>query len=526
LNEAAASIGRGRFGSGENPQVLGRLPVRNRKTGVLTAGRDDWPGTGLRETIVKRRETMKSSKMMLLVAVAAGLVLVTAAGCDKSEPPANSGTTGSTAPVKTEVPSVPAKTDKPADKPVDKPAPVAYDAKADAKKVADKAWAVLSANYNKKSTDPKNPMGDTWGPDCNTATTAFIVLGGLRCGLIQPDDKRVKDSIASIISRKTADGAYDFGKGARAVYITSVVIDLFSWLRDHAGATYKKEVDGPIKEAMAYIKSAQIGAEGESAATSKKETDAFWGGWAYSKEEIQNHADNGKPRGNLSTSIFALDAAAAFGLEKTDPLWERATTFLMRNHNAGEVAKDMKITSLPGKDKPGKEVADPPANDPSYGGARYSPESTMATEQVLPDGRVILTSYGSMTYALLRGYLHAGLKKEDTRVQLAAKWIERNFDVTKVPGLTNTAEAPKADQQGYYYQFMQMARTLSLYGKSSFEDQRGIAHDWQKEMITQIGKLQQQDGLWVNGADRWNEGATSICTGYILNALGEILATK
>jgi squalene cyclase len=43
------------------------------------------------------------------------------------------------------------------------------------------------------------------------------------------------------------------------------------------------------------------------------------------------------------------------------------------------------------------------------------------------------TSYGGMTYAGLKSFIHAGLLPEDDRVQAAYRWIRNNFTVEENP---------------------------------------------------------------------------------------------
>ncbi len=391
-----------------------------------------------------------------------------------------------------------------------------------AKAISAKIWAYYDKKYNQKSPEPNNPgklIGfETWGPDVNPATTSILLLGGLKTGHISPTDERVEATVQGLLNRQQASGSFDLvpGSGFRSVYITSFCVELLSWVRANGSDGLKTAVRAPVAKAMEYLKRSQVGnPEGPMADADKASNFAF-GGWAYSEEELQMDRNHGKPRANMSTSIFALDAAAAFGLAKDDPLWEAATTFLTRSQNAAEAEKGMEIVKADGT-----TVVEPAPDDPSYGGSRYSPDSSMAGEKKV-EGGVILASYGSMTYALLRGYLHAGLDKNDPRVRLASAWIKKNFDVTRVPGF-DTSTNPKADMQGYYYQFMQMARTLSLLGEDTFEDGRGETRNWREEMLTQLEKLQLEDGTFMNEVDRWEEAGKEVPSGYVLHALAELI---
>ena len=69
------------------------------------------------------------------------------------------------------------------------------------------------------------------------------------------------------------------------------------------------------------------------------------------------------------------------------------------------------------------------------------------------DGNAILTTYGSMTYAGLKSFLYADLKKDDPRVQAAIRWISGNYTLEVNPGLNNT--------QGLYYYYHVFAAALS-----------------------------------------------------------------
>jgi squalene-hopene/tetraprenyl-beta-curcumene cyclase len=133
------------------------------------------------------------------------------------------------------------------------------------------------------------------------------------------------------------------------------------------------------------------------------------------------------------------------------------------------------------------------------------------------DGTVTLFSYGSMTYNLMRAYLFAGLKKDSIPVKLAWGWIQRNYTVERVPGFRNTEEY----EMGLYYYYLSMARTLDAFDEDYVEEpERGLKHDWRKDIVDQLGKRQKSDGSWINeGHDRWQENSKVLCTAYALNTL-------
>ena len=81
----------------------------------------------------------------------------------------------------------------------------------------------------------------------------------------------------------------------------------------------------------------------------------------------------------------------------------------------------------------------------------------------LPDGKIMMRSYGSMTYALLKSYVLCGLKPDDNRVKAALNWVSKNFTVTENPGAApNAPEETKL--QGLFYYYLAMAQTLDNMG--------------------------------------------------------------
>jgi len=59
-----------------------------------------------------------------------------------------------------------------------------------------------------------------------------------------------------------------------------------------------------------------------------------------------------------------------------------------------------------------------------------------------------------------------------------------------------------------------MAKAFAAYGARRIGE-----HDWAQELADKLVALQQPDGSWVNKADRWQESAPVLTTGYALTAL-------
>lgn len=388
----------------------------------------------------------------------------------------------------------------------------------------EKAWKFLQTAYGKQGTPQKQMADAGWGPKSGMIAYTALVLQGLHGTKVWDDSNAmIKDSVEFIAANQDASGAFhlfpleflnsDQGKamkGLRAVYTTSICAQLLADL--NAAGAWKGKLTQKIELARDYLKQSQVGNPNGPAADYKRDSIGF-GGWAYSKEEIDTAVNkNKKPPANMSTSTFAIDALKACGVGTDDPIWKDALTFLKRNQNAGEV-QEGGFTATTGDGKKVK-MAGPDSQD--YGGAIYSENSSMVEERTEnEDGTVTLHSYGAMTYNLLRAYLFAGLKKDDLPVKLALNWIRKNYVLDKVPGYRN----PKQFDQGLYYYYESLARTMKALGEDTLEDDRGFKHDWRAELIAQLGKLQAEDGSWVNKNPKWQEDSPTLATAYALDAL-------
>ncbi|MBX3459944.1 MAG: hypothetical protein KF696_08255 [Planctomycetes bacterium] len=400
-----------------------------------------------------------------------------------------------------------------------------YDVNAERDKLIDKAWAFLKSEYNKPPSkdDPKGLMSG-WGPKTmNVPYTAMVLQGLVGTKYFNADDAMIKDSMTWLIESQEASGAWSYMpgvdqlKGIRAVYITSICAQLFAELNGASAPAnpWKGKLTNQVAMARDYLKQSQVGNAEGPAPDYKKDT-AGYGGWAYSKEEIDKSVNKeGKPPSNMSTTTFAIDALKACGLSEDDPLWEKALTFLKRNQNAGEV-QDEGFTAV---DKAsGKKIKPAEKGSEDHGGAVYSEESSMADgRRENDDGTVTLFSYGSMTYNLLRAYLFAGLKKDSLPVRLAWGWIQRNYTLERVPGFRDA----KQHEMGIYYYYLSMAKTLQAWGEEHIEDpDRGLKHNWREDVVKQLAKRQADKGQWVNaGNPRWQEDSPVLCTAYALGAL-------
>jgi squalene-hopene/tetraprenyl-beta-curcumene cyclase len=262
-------------------------------------------------------------------------------------------------------------------------------------------------------------------------------------------------------------------------------------------ATGRPELTDTIKRARRFLLDSQFDA-GENV----KEDDKSYGGIGYGKRE----------RPDLSNTQWALEAirltesletrASGESPHEGSRLhWNKAVKFLQRCQN------------LPASnDQPwAKNVRESDA-----GGFVYMPGLSFADEETASDEKTPLRSYGSMSYAGLKSYIYAELKKDDPRVKAAVEWLKRNYTLDENPGM---------GAQGLYYYFHTFAKSLTVYGDDTFTDAKGKKHDWRYELMKKFVMLQKSDGFWQNENNRWWENDPVLCTAYSLIAL-EILQAR
>lgn len=221
-------------------------------------------------------------------------------------------------------------------------------------------------------------------------------------------------------------------------------------------------------------------------------------------------------RGDLSNLAFAVEALRATGLSEKDEALVKATAFLQRTQNLRSV-NDVKRTT---KDEASGTTLTIVSGDD--GGAAYYPGSSPMGYAELGDGKSVPRSYGSMTYALLKTYLLAGVPAKDARVQAAVAWITKHWTLEENPG-ADPKLPEKTKYEGLYYQYLMIAKALDLAGIETLRVERDGATTevaWRRALREHVIKLQKPDGSWVNDKnDRWWEGMPALVTAYALLAL-------
>jgi squalene-hopene/tetraprenyl-beta-curcumene cyclase len=355
------------------------------------------------------------------------------------------------------------------------PAAAAPAATPDAKPLAERCKEAMARGF--EAILKEQAADGSWGkPQGSVGVTALITDGLLEAGKTAKDPAVAK-ALAYLLKAQKEDGGIYDDAGLRT-YATS--ISALALL--HADAKGYAE---QIKKAEVFMEKTQWGAD-----ESIEKSNPNYGGIGYGKS-------NRPDMSNTSIAADMFKALEEAGVPHDSQLWSRMVVFASRSQDRSE------------------------SNDGAFagtdsGGGIYSPVESKAEMIELPDGRKVMRTYGSMTYAVLKAFVFANLSLEDGRVKAAMDWIRKNWTFEENPGM---------GQQGLYYYYMTAARTLTAYSKAAKTDKivdaRRRSHEWKTELAEAILKRQRPDGAWLNDADRWFEGYAPIPTSYCLIALAQ-----
>jgi squalene-hopene/tetraprenyl-beta-curcumene cyclase len=322
------------------------------------------------------------------------------------------------------------------------------------------------------------------------AITALVLRAFLDDPNYGPQSEPARRAIQSLLQIQQPNGG--FYKDMLANYNTAITISALAAAKDPA-------LNDRIAKAVAYLKGTQFtdaiaGADGQKI----RPDDPIYGGWNY------GGARGG--RADLSNTAIALDALRDSGLKETDPAYQNALKFVTRLQNHSET--------------------NPAAWTGNDGGFIYEPGrsgegGSAAGEYTSPDGRKLLRSYGSMTYAGLKSMIYAGLTKDDPRVKAAWDWVRSNWTLDQHPGMA--ANGPEHARDGVFYYYQTLAKALDVYDEPVITDKQGAKHDWRVELIDKLASIQKEDGSFA-GTKRWMEDNPVISTAFAVLALQDALA--
>jgi squalene-hopene/tetraprenyl-beta-curcumene cyclase len=371
-------------------------------------------------------------------------------------------------------------------KPAGTPRTVAADLQATWREAATAALAYLGAQQ-------KNGRFGFMGRE-DPGITALALSATIRTArrLGQPDPDWVGGGLDYLVSLQQKTGAIH--AGGLAVYTTSAALMA---LTDAARPTDQ----AVIAKATTYLKVVQCD-EGESY---ERQSDWGYGGIGYGSEL----------RPDLSNTQFGLEGLHAGGVPAGDDSMQRAILFLQRCQNNPE------FNPQPIQRADGRVV-----RSGTDGGAGYQPGESKAGLEDNGDGTFLSRSYGSMTYALLKCYLFAGLKLDDPRVAAALKWIQAHWNVDQNPGF-DPKSSQGAEFQGLFYYWFTMAKALDASGLATLTTPDGKAHAWRDELLRKLLETSMNEGFWSNSkSSRWMEEFPVLASSYALIAMDHCLGAR
>lgn len=360
-----------------------------------------------------------------------------------------------------------------------------------ARALDDQHWVVADQAINKGIAYLRSTQGEdgSWTPKSGPAVTAIAVRAMLGRRDISADDPAIQKAVAFILKHVQPDGSIH--PGFLETYNTALSVSALSMIKGDP------KVAEAVKNAVAWLKKTQWqGGMTDPQGKPVTEDHPFYGGFGYGGK-------HGRP--DFSNSQLALDALRDAGVASDDPAFQRAVIFATR------------LQGVPENKMFGDRI------EPG-GGAIYAtsvnkeqvgvPQTFTKREVTSSDGKTLLATYGSMTYAVFKAYVLADIDRKDPRVRAAYRWIQNHYTTEHNPGM---AEDEKL--HGHFYYLMTMSKTLDAWGATTIATAEGKNRDWANDMVDQLVQSQRPDGSWTNPADRWMEGDPNLVTGYALHAL-------
>ncbi|MFH1377802.1 MAG: prenyltransferase/squalene oxidase repeat-containing protein [Planctomycetota bacterium] len=410
---------------------------------------------------MKSIQHSKTARWISTAALSAAFALVTISGCGKKE---------TVEPMPMQKPAQPSGTESA------KPTMPAVNP------AASKAMttATRGIEFMKAAQNPDGSWGrdfQTQDPKGNIGITSFALYGIASApgghALMSAD--WFQKGFKWMIERQREDGAFaDPGEESFLNYQTSIAVQT---LVEVDKDKYKPQID----KAVTFILNQQF---------KTPDNPVMDGGIGYGSAD--------KKRPDMSNSQMALDALKAAGYNMNSPEMKNLLKFVQRCQDDSEV-NDM-------------EWAQVGANT---GGGIYRPEESKAGEFIGRGGKKSWKTYGGMTYAVFKSYIHLDLAPDSPELRSVLKWVRSEYTVSDNPGMSG---------EGYFYYIHTMAKSLRAWsvktGDKTIIDGNGIAHDWASEIVDELTKRQGADGSWLNESSRWMESDPVLCSSYALSALG------
>lgn len=317
----------------------------------------------------------------------------------------------------------------------------------------------------------------SWTSPSAVGVTGVIAVGLLDAG-VAPDDEVVAKALKYLDGFVQKDGGIYSPESNHKNYETALALSAFA--KTNKGGRH----DEKIAAAEKYLKGLQWD-EGEGL----ESNDPKYGGAGYGRSS----------RPDLSNTSFFLDALKDAGVKEDDPAYQKALIFVSRCQN---LETEHNTTPFAAK-----------VND---GGFYYTPAAGGSSMAGTTENGG-LRSYASMTYSGLKSMIYAGLDKDDPRAKAAFDWARKHYTLAENPGM---------GEQGLFYYYQTFAKALAAMEVDVIEDANGRNHDWRSDLAAELLKRQNDNGSWVNSADRWYEGDPNLVTAYTLMALARVSPPK
>lgn len=308
--------------------------------------------------------------------------------------------------------------------------------------------------------------------DPKPAFTALVVDSVVRSKVeLTPENLKMLDrAVEHILSKRQPDGSICTPGFQLNQYTTSICVMALTSLK-------RPEHKDVIEAAKTYLLSLQ---------TPLEDGNPNSGGVGYGEDKGRVDGSNG---------LAWAEAIKEAGVEPGSEAFKNLELFYSRLQNIKET------NELPA---PGTEVGDD-------GGFFYRPGESKGEPEIGRDGKVILKSYGLMSYAALKAFILMEVSKDDPKVQSAWKWVRNNYTLD---------ENRNIGADGLYYYYLTMAKALSAYGEPFVTTADGSKHNWARELSDRLLSLQRMDGSWVNHASsKWLESDSVMVTAFAIRTL-------
>ena len=126
------------------------------------------------------------------------------------------------------------------------------------------------------------------------------------------------------------------------------------------------------------------------------------------------------------------------------------------------------------------------------------------------------TTEGAGAAVLAGVSLFADLQPDDPRVKGVLEWLGKNYTLAENPGL---------GEQGLYYYYHTLAKSLAAANLPRLPLADGKSADWRRGLGTKMVSSQREDGSWINANSRWWENEPVLVTAYAVLTLEQIHRT-